>query len=181
MIFHILSPKNRQPQPMPKRVSRLRGGQILEPEYSCALTENPAIWQWPDPLGIRRVGRPLKVISSLSSSIAAKVNRAKGIWLSISLSAPLPHTAQFLMSWPCLLLNTQLGQGFYSHQCLSPNLIGAPVLFEKNAALWFRQWNHHLVSRGYMSWNFWDFSIAVLHSFLIADQGRLLPTPIFAL
>ena len=54
--------KNRQSQPMPKRVSRLRSGLILEPEYNCALTENPAIWQWPDPLGIRRVGRPLKVI-----------------------------------------------------------------------------------------------------------------------
>ena len=57
LLFHILWPKNRQLQPVPKRV-----GQILEPEYSCALTENPAIWQWPDPLGIRRVGRPLKVI-----------------------------------------------------------------------------------------------------------------------
>ena len=139
---------------------------------------------WPtwDPEGWAAIKGHLGSPSSLSSSIAAKVKRAKGIWLSISLSAPLPHTAQFLMSWPCLLLNTQLlGQGFYSHQCLSPNLIGAPVLFEKNAALWFRQWNHHLVSRGYMSWNFWDFSIAVLHSFLIADQGRLLPTPIFAL
>ena len=62
LLFHILWPKNRQPQPVPKRASRLRVGQILEPEYSCALTENPAIWQWPDPLGIRRVGRPLKVI-----------------------------------------------------------------------------------------------------------------------
>ena len=40
---YIVTEKNRQSQPMPKRVSRLRGGQILEPEYSCALTENPAI------------------------------------------------------------------------------------------------------------------------------------------
>ena len=115
MIFHILSPK--KTDSLSLCLKGFQGWGVVKflnlNTAVCALTENPAIWQWPDPLGIRRVGRPLKVISSLSSSIAAKV-RAKGIWLSISLSAPLAHTAQFLMSWPCLLLNTQLGQGFYS-------------------------------------------------------------------